>query len=215
MADYQVAVIEKPAGWTPEGLDDVPPQPGEPIELQPAGVDPWEAVRQAAALNEVHRDAGDRWAVVVEPGTPGRTWPAARLCTPLRYQVAAIWWPEGWEPGGPLDVPRCPWQTQGYLGHSPMSYQRAEATAAALNRQCMDRPEATWHVVVAVENEPVSRTVSSDPSGTEVTVEVRRLHVIRPEGAGHGDCSHCPAHGFPCAETEWKSVAQTTRTVTP
>ena len=78
-----------------------------------------------------------------------------------------------------------------------------------LNRQCMDHPGTTWHVVVAVENEAVSRTVSYDPAGTETTVEVRRMHVIRPEQGGHGDCSHCPAHEFQCAKADWSSQTQT------
>ena len=54
-----------------------------------------------------------RWAVVVEPGSTGRVWPAARLCTPLTYKVTAIWWPDGWEPDSPLDVPNCVWQAEG------------------------------------------------------------------------------------------------------
>jgi hypothetical protein len=73
----------------------------------------------------------------------------------------------------------------------------------------MDHPGATWHVVVAVENEAVARTVSYDPAGTETTVEVRRMHVIRPEKGGHGDCAHCPAHTFECSKSQWLSQAQT------
>ena len=38
-----------------------------------------------------------------------------------------------------------------------------------------------WYVVIAVENEPVLQTVPHDASGTETTVAVRRLHVVRPE----------------------------------
>jgi len=91
-----------------------------------------------------------------------------------------------------------------------MPYQRALATGAGLNRQSMDQAGAMWYVVIAVENEPVSHTVSYDPSGTETTVEVRRLHVVRPEeGGGKGDCSHCPAHAFDCAKQEWTALEQT------
>jgi len=209
MAEYQVAIIAKPAGWEPATPDDVPPAPGEPLELKPVVPDLFEAVQEAIALNESAGSGSDRWAVVVEPGSPGRAWKAARLCTPLRYQVNALWWPDGWEPHGPRDVPNCLWEAQGRVSESPMSYEKAEATVAALNRQCIDNPGTTWHVIVAVENEPISRTVSYDAAGTEATVEVRRTHVICPEGAGHGDCSHCPAHGFPCAKAHWHSVAQT------
>lgn len=209
MADYQVAIITRPTDWTPAAADDVPPSPADPLELRPPVADIFEAAREAATLNESGDLGADRWAVVVEPGSPGQTWKAARLCSPLRYQVNAIWWPEGWEPHEPLDVPNCLWQAQGRVSDTPMSYAKAESTVAALNRQCIDHPGTTWHVVVAVENEPVSRTVSYDASGTEATVEVRRMHVIRPERGGHGDCSHCPAHDFQCAKARWNSVAQT------
>jgi hypothetical protein len=209
MASYQVAIVRRPEDWTPATLDDVPPQPGEPLELRDEVDDLFVALRDAIGLNE-SADA-DRWAVVVEPGSPGRTWSAARLCTPVRYQVNALWWPEGWEPREPLDVPNCVWQAQGRVSDQPMSYEQAEATVQGLNRQCIDNPGTTWHVVAAVENEPVSRTVSYDASGTEATVEVRRLHVIRPVRGGRGDCSHCPAHGFECAKAQWNSLTQTVR----
>ena len=41
------------------------------------------------------------------------------------------------------------------------------------------------------------------------TVEVRRLHVARPERGGKGDCSHCPARGLDCAREDWASLEQT------
>jgi hypothetical protein len=63
-------------------------------------------------------------------------------------------------------------------------------------------------VIVAVESEPVSQSVSFDPAGTETSVEVRRLHVVRPESGGRGDCSHCPAHSFSCAREDWISLEQ-------
>jgi hypothetical protein len=62
--------------------------------------------------------------------------------------------------------------------------------------------------VVAIENEAVSRTVSHDPTGAEITTEVRRMHVIRPAQGGHGECLHCPAHAFQCAKSEWSSQIQ-------
>ena len=77
-----------------------------------------------------------------------------------------------------------------------------------LNRQCMDHPGTTWHVVIAVENEPLSRSVCYEPDGTEITAEVRRIHVIRPAQGGRGDCRHCPAGDLTCAKADWSNQAQ-------
>ncbi|MGW8258372.1 MAG: hypothetical protein ACWGMZ_12880, partial [Thermoguttaceae bacterium] len=150
-----------------------------------------------------------RWALVVEPGSLGRVWPAARLITPLTYKVTAIWWPEGWEPKSPLDVPNCVWQSQGATGGQWLTYPQAESAMKGLNQQCLAHPSTTWYVVTAVENEPVAQTISYDPSGAETTVEVRRIHVIRPKEGGRGECSNCPAGSFPCAKAEWSSQMQT------
>ena len=129
------------------------------------------------------------------------------------YRVAAIWWPTGWEPASPLDVPQCIGQTHGTPGDERLTYRQAENTVRGLNRQCMDQPGTRWYVVVAVENEPISQTISYEPSGTETTVTVRRLHVIHPEAGGRGDCSHCPAHSLPCAELERPGAVQTMTSV--
>ncbi len=212
MPKYQVALISKPAGWRPEVPDAVPSEPGEITEMLGSAGDLFHAVREAIAYNE--RSAADvakRWAVVVEAGSRGRTWPAARLCTPLQYRVAVIWWPEGWGPNGPSDVPNCAWQARAWAEDAALPYPKAEALVRALNRQCIDSPGATWHVVAAVENEPVSHTASCDASGQETIVEVRRIHVIRPDSGSRGSCSHCPAHGFECATEQWQSLASTVR----
>lgn len=208
MAKYQVTIIKRPENWTPECADDVPLELAGPVELLAESDDLFDAVSRAMEHNE-SADARrrGRWAVVVEPAASGRIWPAARLCTPITYKLTAIWWPDGWEPDAPLDVPNCVWQAQGHSGGQWLDYPQAEATMLALNRQCMDHPGTTWHVVVAVENEAVSRMVSYDPAGTETTTEVRRMHVIRPEQGGRGDCSHCPAHDFPCARANWSQTA--------
>jgi hypothetical protein len=134
--------------------------------------------------------------------------------TPLVYKVTAIWWPTGWEPQSPLDVPNCVWRAQGQIDDRRLTYPQAVATVVGLNQQSMAQDAVMWYVILAVENEPISQTVSYDPSGTETTVEIRRLHVIRPEeGAGKGDCSHCPAHSFQCAQADWITLEQTaTRT---
>ena len=210
MAKYQVAAIRRPERWTPEGADDVPLVLEGPVEVLADSDDLFEAVERAIEYNEQAETEGrQRWAVVIEPGRGGRHWPAARLCTPLAYKVTSVWWPDGWEPQSPLDVPNCVWQAGGASGGRWLSYPRAEATVLALNRQCMDHPGSVWHVVVAIENEAVSRTVCYDPAGTETTVEVRQMHVIRPLDGGRGECTHCPAHAFECAKGDWSSQAQT------
>jgi hypothetical protein len=211
MARYQVSIITRPEPWQPASPDDVPPAPGERIEGLAEAEELFGAVRQAIEHNLApERQQDRRWAVVVEPGSPGQTWPTARLCTPLAYQVAAVWWPAGWEPHSPLDVPNCAAMAQDKAGREPMTCRRALATMRGLNRQSMDCAGTTWYVVIAVENEPISQTVSCDPSGVETTVEVRRLHVVRPEqGGGRGDCSHCPARSLDCARQEGIAVEQT------
>jgi hypothetical protein len=210
MPRFQVAIVDRPAHWKPECSDDVPLDLNGPVGVLAESDNLFEAVGRAMEHNESDeaRQRG-RWAVVVEPGSVGRVWPAARICTPITYIVTAIWWPDGWEPSSPLDVPNCVWQTQGKASGDWYSYPEAEAMVLALNRQSMDHPGRTWHVVVAVENEAVSRTIEYDPAGTETLTEVRRIHVIRPEHGGHGECANCPAHDFQCAKADWSSQPQT------
>jgi hypothetical protein len=210
MGRYQVAIIARPVDWKPECPDDVPLELSGPVEVLAESDDLFEAVDRAVQHNESDEAlAANRWAVVIEPGVHGRHWPAARLCTPITYKVTSIWWPEGWEPDTPLDVPNCVWQAQGKSGGEWYEYPRAEAAVRALNRQCLDQPGTIWYVVMAVENEAVAQTISYDPTGTETTTEVRRMHVIRPASGGHGDCRNCPAHDFSCAKAEWSSIEQT------
>ncbi|MEN6493614.1 MAG: hypothetical protein ABFD16_04920 [Thermoguttaceae bacterium] len=210
MPRYQVSIVERPDAWTPKTPDDVPAEAGKPLEILAEADELFAAVRQAIAYNEKAQQ-GDRsrWAVVVEPGTVGQRWRNARLCTPLSYKVTSIWWPGGWEPNSPLDVPNCVWKSQGSVDDQRLTYPQALATVRGLNQQSMNHAGAMWYVVVAVENEPVSQTVSYDAGGTETTVEVRRLHLVRPEeGGGRGDCSHCPAHSFQCAQEDWITLEQ-------
>ena len=211
MARYQVSIIQRPEAWRPASPDDVPPEPGERLEVLAEADELFAAVRRAIEHNLAPQREGDRrWAVVVDPESPGQAWPAGRLCTPVAYKLAAIWWPAGWEPGSPLDVPSCAFQAREEAGQEPTTYRRALATVRGLNRQSMDHAGAMWYVVVAVENEPISRTVSYDPSGAETTTEVRRLHVVRPEaGGGRGDCSYCPAHRLECTYQDQPAQEQT------
>ncbi len=201
MAKYQVSLVERPVDWQPARPDDVPPNPGKPQSVLAHVDDLFAAVRQAIEHNEA-ASPDNQWAVVIEPGNLGRTWPGARLCTPLAYKVAAICWPTGWEPKSPLDVPNCVWRAQGEPNDQLVTYQEAMATVQSLNHQGMNQAATRWYVVMAVENEPLSHTVSLDPSGTETTVKVRKIHLVRADKAGRGDCSHCPAHSFDCARAD-------------
>jgi hypothetical protein len=219
MARYEAWIVARPEGFSGASLDDVPPQPGQPLRVLAEAGELFAAVRAAIDFNAKARcDPSAAWAVVVETACPGRTWPSARLCTPLSYRVAAIWWPAGWEPQSPLDVPRCLWRAHGETDPAPLSYDRALAVVRGLNQQSMDHAGAMWYVLVAVEHEPISQTVAYDPSGIETTVQVRRLHVVRPEEGGRGDCSYCPAHSLPCAtgdllDSEQTAIATSSRSL--
>ena len=90
----------------------------------------------------------------------GRYWHSARLCTPLAYKVAAIWWPTGWEPQSPIDVPNCVWRAQGEMDQDHITYPQALAMIRGLNQQSMDRAATMWYVIIAVENESISQSVS-------------------------------------------------------
>jgi hypothetical protein len=104
------------------------------------------------------------------------------------YQVAVLWWPDGWEPNSPLDVPNCiGWSGESRPGPK-MTYDQAVTAVQGLNRQNMDHPGATWYVV-ATEAEAAEGSAD--------------LQVVYPkEGGGRGDCAHCPARSFPCAAGE-------------
>jgi hypothetical protein len=213
MARYEVWGVARPQGWKAASLDDVPPQPGQPLGVLAEADGLLPAVRRAMDENKAKQDeASALWAVVVERGCPGRIWRNARLATPLGYRVTAIWWPTGWEPRSPLDVPSCLWRAQGETNPAPLSYEQALSVLRGLNQQSMDHASPLWYVLMAVENEPISQTVSYDPAGIETTVQVRRLHVIRPEGSGAGDCSYCPAHSLECAAGEAELMTPTAST---
>lgn len=210
MAKYHVTIVQRPENWSPESSDDVPLDLSDPVGILAESSDLFEAVGRAMEYNESDESQQrQRWAIVIEPGSAGRVLPTARLCTPISYQVMPIWWPDGWEPHSPRDVPNCVWEAQDPVDSQSLSYPQAETAVLALNRQCMNQPGSTWYIIVAVENEPVSRTITCDASGAETTTEVRRMHTIRPDKGGTGDCSHCPAGTFPCAKADWRSQSHT------
>lgn len=125
-----------------------------------------------------------------------------------KYKVTAIWWPTGWEPQSPLDVPNCVWKAPNETDQPCLDYSQAFAIVRGLNQQSMDHLGTMWYVIIAVDNEPLPQTVSCDPSGTETIAQVRREHVVRPEEGGRGDCSHCPARAFDCAKGDWQLLEQ-------
>jgi hypothetical protein len=210
MAKYQVTIFQRPENWRPESPDDVPLDLIGPVAVLDESDDLFVAVGRAIEYNEsAESPSQQRWAVVVESGTVGRIWPMGRLCTPITYQVTPIWWPDGWEPRTPLDVPNCAWQAPDSVESEWLSYSQAEAVVLSLNRQCMNEPGRTWYIVVATENEPVSRTVSYDAAGMETVVEVRPRHTMHPTKGQGGDCSHCPAGEFPCSQSPSASQPQT------
>ena len=209
MPKYQVAVIDRPEKWTPECADDVPLELHGPVEVLAESDDLFAAVDRAMEHNEsgeaAAAAAGPWWSSRAAPAASGPTRGSAPR-SPTKSPPSGG--PTAGSPIRPWTCPTASGRPAGRAGGEWLSYPQAEATVLALNRQCMDHPGAAWHVVVATENEPASRTVSYDPAGAETTVEVRRMHVIRPEHGGHGDCSHCPAGTFPCAKADWSSQPQ-------
>jgi hypothetical protein len=117
-----------------------------------------------------------------------------------RYRVTPLWWPDGWEPGDPLDVPKCVRPAHGQPASGPpMDYRQAVATIQGLNRQNLDHPGATWYVVS--EAEEAGSPPRVDIAGVLAGAAERPIRVVVPEGGSRGDCSHCPAgHGQPCTE---------------
>ncbi len=207
---YRVVLISRPEHWQPAGPDDVPLQMAQPAAVLTETGDLLKAVRGAVQFNQQPaRQQDSQWAIVVDPDTAGRCSPAGRLATPIKYRVEPIWWPDGWEPLSALDVPNCAWRLhESAAAGDSMRWEQALATVRGLNQQCLVAPGCLWYVVVAVENEPLSQMVSFDPSGPQTVVEVRRLHVIRPDPLGRGECAACPARSMPCAEESWRSQAQ-------
>ncbi len=111
------------------------------------------------------------------------------------YLVATVWWPDGWEPVTPLDVPKCLAWAREQTPRELLTYQQAVAAVRGLNQQHMDHPGTAWHVVAKIKDES---DVPADRG--PATIDSRRLEVVPSvEGSGRGDCSHCPAHHLPCA----------------
>lgn len=115
------------------------------------------------------------------------------------YQIGTIWWPDGWEPTGPLDVPNCVLPTKTPASGPALPYSQAESMVQALNRQCIDSAETTWYVLVAAEGGPAGEASSEGGQPRVATLESR---IVRPPRGTAGDCSCCPAHNLRCARGE-------------
>ena len=217
MSKYQVMTIRWPENWKPECADDVPLELNGPVEVLVESDDLFAALDRAIEHNnspEAQRRG--RWAVVIEPGSVGRVWPAARLCTPVVYKVTAIWWPDGWEPASPLDVPNCVWQIAEKVGGQWLAYPAGRNRHVALNRQCMDHPGAAWHVVVAIENEAdlADRLPRSVRHGNHRRDAPHPRDSAR-ERAATASVRIVPPTHFECAKSDWSSQMQRCRPASP
>ncbi len=217
MPEYEVCIVHRPSGWQASSPDDTPRQLSDPVERLGRFDSVLSAVQRATEYNQhPDRKSDQRWAVVVDPAGSSRRWDHGRVCTPLKYRIASVWWPTGWEPSGPMDVPNCVLHAQSDPHDEPCSYDRALTLVRALNQQCIDQASPFWYVVVADEAEPLSRTITFDSSGVETTVEVKRFHVVRSDPDGRGRCTECPARQFDCAKQQWCSFPnETASAVTP
>ena len=84
------------------------------------------------------------------------------------YVVTSVWWPDGWEPTTPLDVPKCLSPVQEQTAGGRMTYQQAVATVRGLNQQNMDHPGTSWFVVAKVKDgrgAGAARRRASTPGG--------------------------------------------------
>lgn len=176
--NYRVSIIEFPAHWEPVTLDDSPDDlrcvedigRHETIES---------ALSQVVEFNREATEVGSpRWAVVFEAPSRGRA--NFRVCTPLTYRLVHIQWPEGWTPSSPLDVPDSAWHNQS---DATVEYGFDEAVDAvrSMNEAHMLEPACQrWTLLVAIECEPLYTSTYCDHLGTETSMSVRRLHVVKP-----------------------------------
>jgi hypothetical protein len=120
-----------------------------------------------------------------------------------QYAIVPVWWPEGWEPTDPLDVPTCLAPAGADLAAAPrMSLEQALAALRGLNRQNIEYPGAKWHVLGETgEASALAALQTVQVAGPAGTVEELRL--LAPlSGGSRGDCSHCPAHHLPACQPQ-------------
>ncbi len=179
---YRVSVVLRPDGWEAASLDD---SPDELRCLDDIGThDKLEdAVEQVLDFNrQAVSEGSEHWAVAFE--TPPRGRSSFRVCTPLTYRLVHVHWPDGWEPKEPLDVPPSAWREQSDT-QQEFSFDEALDALRSLNEAHMAEPTSQrWSIMVAVECEPLHTSTYCDHLGTETSISVRRLHVVRPLGDG-------------------------------
>jgi len=177
-AGYRVSLVQFPEDWEPGSLDDSPDglrcteDIGQHVLLE-------DALEQALDFNELSVE-GERskWAVIFESPVRGRL--NFRVCTPLSYRIVHIHWPEGWSPQSPFEIPDCTWRDQSDSSNE-FTFDEAFDALKSLNEAHLMEPSCErWSIMLAIECEPIHTSMYCDHLGTETTMTVRRLHVIRP-----------------------------------
>jgi len=181
---FRVSLVQFPDDWEPGSLDDSPD--GLRCTDDLATYDLLEdALEQTLDFNrESIEGERSKWAVIFETPVRGRL--NFRVCTPLSYRIVHVHWPEGWKPESPFDVPDCEWQDHSESS-AEFSFDEAVEALRSLNEAHRMEPSSErWSIMVAVECEPVHTSVYSDHLGTETSMTVRRLHVVKPiDASGH------------------------------
>ncbi len=181
---FRVSLVEFPEDWEPGSLDDSPDglRCTEDIGHHDLLED---ALEQSLDFNEqsIHGDRS-KWAVIFETPVRGRL--NFRVCTPLSYRIVHVHWPQEWTPESPLDVPDCAWRDQSD-SNAEFTFDEGLDALKSLNEAHLMEPSCErWSIMVAVECEPVHTSMYCDHLGTETTMTVRRLHVIRPVESNEG-----------------------------
>lgn len=192
---YRVSLVQFPENWEPASLDDSPD--GLRCIDDLSSYDLLEdALEQVLDFNRESIE-GDRskWAVIFETPVRGRL--NFRVCTPLSYRIVHIHWPDGWTPESPFDVPDCQWHDQSDSNTEFAFDEGIEALRSLNEAHLMEPNSGRWSIMVAVECEPVHTSLYCDHLGTETSMTVRRLHMIKPiDDAGHRLFDSMPAISY-------------------
>ena len=154
------------AGWRPRSVEDVPPTLGGQglfSRCQSFG----EALRKTRSLNSrwLKRTSGHgpaQWAIlscIDRTALQGSA--SLRTVTPLAYRSQELRVASGWTPVHLLDVPLSPWKSDFPFGVDlPVcdTFETAIHNVLELNRlkySGRSRQVDTWHVVIAIESQPI------------------------------------------------------------